>query len=248
MNSPLRVMIVDDMPVHRVLLRKLIEKEPTLRLVGEANGVDAALEIIQREQPQVVFLDVQMPEKDGFSLLTHLVNPPKVVFVSAWPAFALQAFSVDAVDYLLKPVEPARFEATVQRLLRQFQPGEPAIVPHTSDDRICLRTTESTVIVPVQKIISLQASGDFSEVQIADQAPAFVCRRLGDFDDLLPSPPFSRLDRSLIVNLKRVLRASWITRDLMEVQMRGATKPLELGRTAGQRLRSQLPSEVPAEN
>lgn len=241
----LRILIVDDTSVHRILLRKLIETHPSMQVVAEADSVDAALEVIDREPLDVIFLDVQMPGKDGFALLRGLVNPPRVVFVSAWPGFAIEAFSVDAVDYLLKPVQGPRFDATVARLERLFRDEQLAPVPYEAADRICLRTTESTIIVPVQKIVALEASGDFTQVHIADQPSILACRRVGDFDESLPSPPFARLDRSMVVNLDRVARIEWLSRDLMEVQMRGLLSPLQLGRTAGQRLRSLAQAGAP---
>ena len=180
----------------------------------------------------------------GLELLGQLKQPPKVVIASAWPSYAVDAFAVDAVDYLLKPISPERFARTVQRLERIFGEENIPEVRHDPVDRICLRTTEKTFFLPLHGIAAMKADGDFTWVYDTQQGPILACRRLGEFDELLPTPPFARLDRSLIVNLDRISKVERLSRNDAQLWMRGLTEPLEIGRTAIARLQEVTKKEV----
>lgn len=241
MKDRIRVVIVDDMKVERLMLKALFRLHPVLEFVGEAeNALDGA-KLIREENPDVVFLDIHMPGGDGFALLQSLQTPPQVVFISASPSHALQAFSVDAVDYLLKPVYPERFSATVERLRRVILSEAVQTVPFGTHDRICLRTTERAHVLPISQIVALEADGDFTRTIVADEPqPIYACRRLGDFDSLLPSSHFLRVDRSLIVNLQWITRLEKVSRNESHLWMKGLRRPLVLGRTATERLRGEF--------
>lgn len=241
MKSRIRVVVVDDMKVERLVLKALIRSHEIFDIVGEAGNALDAVKIIQREKPDVVFLDVHMPGGDGFQLLELLTIRPRIVFVSASPNYAVQAFGVEAVDYLLKPVSPERFTATVERLRRAVLTHRRDAVPLEDNDRICLRTTERTHIVPVQSIVALEADGDFTRTIISDDPqPILACKRLGDLEAMLPSESFLRLDRSLVVNQRWITRLERVSRNEARLWMKGMRRPLHLGRTASERLRGEM--------
>ncbi len=233
----IKILVVDDVKVERLMLRRLAELHSGLEFLGEAESAAEAVEKIRANQPDVLFLDVHMPVEDGFDLLRGLAAPPKVVFVSAWPTFAVDAFALDAVDYLLKPVSPERFAATVKRLQRIFRLGPDEVVRHGAEDRICLRSIDKTVIVPLSEIVALLADGDFTRALLAGDQEMLVCRRIGEFDKMVPEALFVRLDRSLIINLKRIQKIERQSRDLVHLWLRGVSRPIDLGRTAFERLR-----------
>jgi two-component system LytT family response regulator len=232
MERRIRVLVVDDIAIQRMVMRRLIDSHPSLEWIGEADHGAAALELIRKEKPDALILDVQMPGMDGFDLLSRLEDPPKVVFASAWPSYAVEAFALEAVDYLLKPVSPERFASTARRLERIFNDEPTPEVRHDPMDRICLRTTERTIFLPLNGIAALEADGDFTWVKDAQQPPILACRRLGEFDELLPSPPFARLDRSLIINLDRISKIERESRNGARLWLRGLPEPIEIGRTA----------------
>jgi two-component system LytT family response regulator len=127
----IRVVLVDDEPPARRKLRHLLSNETDFTVAGEAASAAEAVEVLNRERPDVVFLDIQLPDATGFDVLAALEEPETlhVSFVTAYDDFALKAFEVHAVDYLLKPVEPSRFAATIERLRRMIESGgakEPA--------------------------------------------------------------------------------------------------------------------------
>ena len=156
-----QVLIVDDEPLARERLRQLVEAEPELELAGEFTNGREAVTAIRKSKPDLLFLDVQMPELDGFGVLEELGSDglPVVIFVTAHDRFALRAFEVHALDYLLKPVSEARFGRTIARLKRQLS-GNGA----RRDPSIAVTTSRGTVIVPVSEIEWIEAENNYSRL------------------------------------------------------------------------------------
>jgi two-component system LytT family response regulator len=233
-----RVLIVDDEHLARQAMRRLLAAHPDAEIVGEAASLDEAMDAIQRTAPQLVFLDIELGGGgDGFDLLAALERPPIVVFVTAYAEHAVEAFAVNAVDYLLKPVEPGRLAESLARAKRQLDRG-PA-----GSGVIALRTPKQTVIAQPAEIAALRADGDFTHVFIADQPAVMIWRTLGHFEGLLPSPPFLRLGRSLIINCDRLRKVETPSRAGGQITLEGMSEPLVLGRTAAARLRETLAGE-----
>ena len=238
----LRVAVIDDERLARQGIRQLLAAHPSLQLVGEADSRDSAIPLIRQEKPDGIFLDIRMPGGTGFELLRALDAPPKVIMVTAHAEHAIQAFDIEAVDYLLKPVTPARFAQAVQRLQDACSSGtdslsEPGFSP---EDYICLRTPQRTMTVPVRNILILIAEGDFTRIFLKNSPPLMICAPLGQYENLLPSPPFTRLDRSLILNLQATLTLKRKSRDEACLILEGIPDEIPLGRTAQQRLREAL--------
>jgi len=238
----LRVAVIDDERLARQGIRHLLAAHPRLQVVGEADSKESALALIQQEKPDGIFLDVHMPGGTGFDVLQALDAPPKVVMVTAHAEHAIQAFDIEAVDYLLKPVKPARFAQAVQRLQAACAPAlasdpEPTFTP---EDHICLRTPQRTITVPVRDILVLQAEGDFTRIYLKNATPLLICMPLGQYEKLLPSPPFARLDRSLILNLQTPLNLCRKSRDEASLLIDKTNQEIPIGRTAQQRLRDAL--------
>lgn len=242
----LRVLIVDDEHLARQAMRRLLAAHP-VEIVGEADSVPSALRAIEATSPQALFLDIELGSgRDGFDLIAALDRPPVIVFVTAYAEHAVEAFTVNAVDYLLKPVEPERLAESLGRIERQL-----ARVPDPSGETpakpgvIALRTPKRTVVVPPGDIAALRADGDFTHIMVADQPAVMIWRSLAHFESLLPSPPFLRLGRSLIINrdlLREVLAPS---RDGARIVLQGLAEPLLLGRAAAARLRDALDGITP---
>lgn len=238
----LRVAVIDDERLARQGIRQMLAAHPRLQLVGEADSKSTALALIQQEKPDGIFLDVHMPGGTGFDLLQALDAPPKAVMVTAHAEHAIQAFDIHAVDYLLKPVKPARFAQAVQRLQVACAPSlapkpEPVFSPQ---DHICLRTPQRTITIPVRDLLVLQAEGDFTRVFLKNSPPLMICVALGQYEKLLPSPPFIRLDRSLTFNLQAPVHLDRKSRDEASLILDKTNQEIPLGRTAQQRLRDAL--------
>ena len=237
----LKAILVDDERLARCSLRALLTEHPEIDIVGEAANTKQALDVIVAEGPDVAFLDIQMPGGSGFDLLEELHDPPAIVFVTAYDDYAIRAFEVNAVDYLLKPVRPERLAEAVRRL--RAASGETEEEPaYTQGDRICLRTPERTIIASFSDVLSLEAEGDFTRVSVTGQAPLLICRALGQFEETLPAPPFQRLDRSLIVNLDRIHALEISPTRGTRVFLHESKTALQIGRAALRRLREAMPS------
>lgn len=231
----LRVLIADDEPLARRAMRRLLAARPNVEIVGEAESVAETLELIACAQPQLLFLDIKLNGGDGFDLLAASADPPKVIFVTAHAGFAVEAFTVEAVDYLLKPVAPERLDAALERAQRLLE-GE------RKDRRelIELRTASRVVFSALDDIVAVRAEGDFSHVLLAERPAVMLLRSLGQFEETLPSPPFHRLGRSLMVNIDRVQRVEARSRDEVRVTLLGWPEPLVIGRAAAGRLREVM--------
>lgn len=229
----LRVIVIDDEPLARQGLRELLRDHPQIAVVGEAGRVEAALRLIEAEKPDALFLDIRMPGQTGFDLLKKLAPPPRVIFVTAYSQHAVEAFEVQAVDYLLKPVMPDRLAVAIRRLTGADE-------DYAAEDRICLRTPERTVIAKWDAIPLLMAEGDFTRVFVINERPLLICQTLGSYERQLPAPPFIRLDRSHLINASTILKWEPLSRDEGRLFLKGLAEPLIVGRAAQSRLRDQL--------
>lgn len=241
MKEAIRALVVDDERLARQELRRLLAAHPEVRVVGEAAGVDEAARLIEREQPDVIFLDVQMPGESGFDLFERAAVGARVVFVTAHDAHALRAFDVNALDYLLKPVAPERLAATVTRLRRKAEPGdEPPPRRFTMADFVFLPVDGRARFLRVGGIVCVLAAGDASEIVTADGARGRVPRSLKAWEDRLPEQQFVRIHRESIVNLQYVERIEEWSHESFHVHLRGIPEPLTLSRRHASRLRARF--------
>lgn len=152
MSQPLRVLLVDDEPPARRWLREILSAHPVIQIAGEAGDIPAAIALAARLDPDVVFLDVQMPPHQGFDLLRHLEARTRVVFVTAHEVHAIRAFEANALDYLLKPVSPERMAETLRRLLTpSVETPRSALGLLASDDLVSLRDSNTFRLAPVPR-------------------------------------------------------------------------------------------------
>lgn len=238
----LRVALVDDEPLARQGLRRMLASHKEVEIVAEADRVSVATPLILKEKPDAVFLDIRMPGPDGFELLRTLDPSPKIVFVTAHSNHAVRAFDVQAVDYVLKPVRPERLAAAVARLRIACSSMEQSPA-YAAGDRICLRTPQRTVLAPLQDVAALEADKDFTRFHIAGEAPILICHSIGEYARTLPSPPFLRLSRSLVINTSRIARADHPSRNETRLWLKGIPVPFRLGRAARARLNDHLGEE-----
>jgi two-component system, LytTR family, response regulator len=213
-REPLRVLIVDDEPLARKLLRLLLEADPEVVVAGECSGVGGAGEVA-RTRPDILFLDVQMPEVDGFDLLEALGadETPVVVFVTAYDRYAVRAFEVHALDYLLKPLEDARFVQALARAKEQARArrrgqadeGLQALLQDRSryTRRFLVRTREATVVVNADEVDWIEAADYYASLHVGGKS--YLLREtMTELAGRLDPERFFRVHRSAIVNLARV--------------------------------------------
>jgi two-component system LytT family response regulator len=235
----LRVMLVDDEPPARRGLRRMIEAHADVQVLGEAGSIAEAAELLGRLAPDGLFLDVELGDGFGFDLLERLEQPPGLVFVTGHGSYGPRAFDVAAVDYLLKPVAEARLALALERL-RHFRAADTEDDAPGAEPRLHLRMAGHSVLVAITQIISLTAEGDFTRVLTTEGQEYFVCRLLGAFEAELPTPPFFRVSRSLIINLDQVGGLKAVGGGRAQVSFTAGVEPLVLGRLPSRRLTRQL--------
>lgn len=214
----IRTLIVDDESLARDRLRQLLAKETEVELVGECSDGREAVAMIQSAKPDLVFLDVQMPELDGFSVLAELEGKPMpvIVFVTAHDKFALRAFEVHAVDYLLKPFDRERFQKALVRALEQVKhrEGHALIKRQTAllaelkpaaktPDRIAVKSGGSILWVNLADVDWIGSADNYAELHVG--AKSHLLREtLSALEARLDPKQFVRISRSIIVNAKRI--------------------------------------------
>jgi two-component system LytT family response regulator len=242
----LRALIIDDEPPARDFLRRLlVPHAPSIEIAGEARSVTDAADKCAALRPDLLFLDVQMPREDGFALLPRLAPPfPAIIFVTAYDHFAVRAFEVNAIDYLLKPLAPARLAQALARLTTQTTTAtQTDTAPKTAllpTDSILVRSDTTLRTTPVISLTHIEAEENYTRVHFSEGSPLLVRRTMAEWESLLPSDLFVRIDRSLMVNLIAVRRLETCSRDIAHAHLAGRREPLVLARRASLRLRRVL--------
>src|SRR5262245_57271373 len=169
MNKSWKAVIVDDERLARAKLRAMLEHYPRISIAGEADNCAAALRLINEARPDVVFLDIQMPGESGFDLVNRLDFPIKIIFVTAFDEYAIRAFEINALDYLLKPVTQERLTQAVERLSQSTAPSESSIRRLEHDDFLFLTIDRNSRFLRVREIKYISAADVYSEIITADE-------------------------------------------------------------------------------
>jgi two-component system LytT family response regulator len=242
-----RVLIVDDEAPARARLRQLLKDESDIEIAGECASGRHAIEAIQRDKPDLVFLDVQMPRLSGFDVCATLgARMPRVIFVTAYDQYALQAFEVHAIDYLLKPFDRARFQKALDHARRQLRSAEPRLAALLEDlqpglrkpDRLVFKEDGRVVFVRAETIDWIEADGNYLRLHAGADAHYFR-GTLTELESQLPADKFLRINRSTIVNLDRVKELQRVFYGDYSVRLLNGTK-LTLSRNYRDRLEKLL--------
>lgn len=214
----IRTLIVDDEALARERIRQLLQNEAEIEIIGECAEGQAAVAAIRKEKPDLVFLDIQMPELDGFGILEAIgtESAPVIVFVTAHDQFALKAFEVHAVDYLLKPFDRERFQTALRHALGQVKNREGDLVarrlsaviaelkaPAKAADRLAIKSNGRIFFVKVDDINWLDAAHNYVELHVGKESH-LLRQTVEAIEARLPAEKFVRISRSVIVNTERV--------------------------------------------
>jgi two-component system, LytTR family, response regulator len=207
----MRALVIDDERLARKELINLLSQYDQVEIVGEANNVDDAKEKIEALSPDVVFLDIQMPEKTGFDLLEELDNVPHVVFTTAYDEYALKAFQVNALDYLLKPIEPKRLNEAIERLFKKLNEAPErtddgdsfSSKKLTLDDQVFVKDGDRCWFVKLSNVRLFESDGNYIKVYFDNNKP-MIHKSLNALDERLDEKSFFRASRKHIINL------SWV--------------------------------------
>jgi two-component system LytT family response regulator len=234
----MKALIIDDERLARSEVRRLLLEFSWVSVVGEAENADEALAKINELRPDLLFLDVQMPGKSGFDLLESIRGePPHVIFTTAYDEFALRAFEVNALDYLVKPITPERLGVALSRV-REAGPQPVSDAPLRASDHVLVRDGARCWFIPLRQIRLLESDGNYTRVYF-DSAKPLIYRSLSTLEQRLPTDTFFRVNRQQIVNLGYIENIeSWFSGGL-KVWLRGGEE-CEVSRRAARTFRQKL--------
>lgn len=236
----MKALLIDDERLARNELRRMLAAFPTIEIAGEAANAKQAREQIAAHAPDLLFLDVQMPGESGMALLESLEPPaPQVIFTTAFDEFAVKAFELNALDYLLKPVDPARLAAALERLQAKNASAaaeKPARL--AAEDKVFVREGDRCWFVEVKQIRLLESEGNYTRVHFDDAQPQLF-RSLNAMEERLDPKYFFRANRRQIINLAWIDKIEpWFSGGLL-VQLKGGAK-VELSRRQAQDFREKM--------
>jgi two-component system LytT family response regulator len=233
--------IVDDSRLVREELKMLLEQHPEIAVVGEAATVEIAKRVIESIKPKVVFLDIQLENETGFDLLEKTKVNFQTIFITAHDEYAIRAFEVNALDYLLKPISPERLAQAITRLLpeREIQAGPSEKV--TYDDVLYLMINGSFMFVKVKLIKCIIAAGKYSYIYYGNRKhKELVSKTLREWEDILPEKYLLRIHRSTIVNFEFVEKVKKQPNNTHEVYVAGIDEPFIISRRYASKLKKML--------
>jgi two-component system, LytTR family, response regulator len=232
----MRAMVIDDEVLARRELRRLLVDFAWLEIVGEAANLDEAVARIEALSPDVLFLDIKMPGGSGFDLLARLERVPRVIFTTAYDQHAVRAFEVNALDYLLKPIEPERLAAA---LLKVRNVSAPTTSQRNVLEQLFVQDGPRCWFVPLREVSLLSAENNYVRLWWGNMHP-LIARPLSAIEQRLDPRRFFRANRSHIVNLEFIEKVSLGINGRLDVTLRGGGPEVEISRRQARLFRQQM--------
>ncbi len=222
----LKAIIVDDERLARAELTKLLKEHTEIDIIGEATNVQEALEKIEELNPDLIFLDIQMPGKTGFDLLEDLDRAPHVIFTTAYDEYALKAFQVNALDYLLKPIEPLRLAEAIHKLKTVEEKEEQLSNSRTiltDKDQVFVKDGEKCWFVKLGEIRLFESVGNYARVYFSNHRP-LILKSLNALEERLDVKTFFRANRKHIINLNHIEKVEPYFNGGLLIELKGNDK------------------------
>lgn len=200
----MRALIVDDERLARQELRRLLAEHGDMEVAGEARNADEAEDLLERFEPELLLLDIQMPGRSGLEMLEQFANPPQTILTTAFDRYAVRGFELNAVDYLLKPIAPERLAEALRRVRERMKGcGAERAQNETALEQVFVRDGERCWLVRMEEIALLRSEGNYTRVLFADNQP-LIPRSMAQIEPRLDAKVFFRANRAEIINLRRV--------------------------------------------
>ncbi|NOS91148.1 MAG: response regulator transcription factor [Cyclobacteriaceae bacterium] len=218
----IKTILIDDEPLAIAELQSMLSAYPEIDIISVSNDAQDGIQKIQQDNPQLLFLDINMPGKNGFDLLSELSSAPEVIFVTAYDQFAIKAFEVNALDYILKPVNPERLKEAVTKVIRKLthSEGEKAL---DINKRIFIKDGEQCFFVPIHQIFYLESVGNYVRLHFRDKK-AMLHRSLNYLEEKLPGEHFFRTSRQEMINVNFIKNIIPYFSNTLQVEMETGIK------------------------
>jgi two-component system LytT family response regulator len=235
-----RALIVDDERLARSDLVSMLKSYPNIVLVGEASDAASAEKAIEQLNPDVIFLDIEMPGQSGFDLLNNADTSAKIIFVTAFDEYALRAFEVNALDYLLKPVNPKRLKDAIEKLDGPDSSSLAHMRKLNYDDRLFLQVNSNMKFIKISDLVCICASGDYSEIVMVDGHKGLTVKAMREWEFRLPEKHFCRVHRSTIINLEFVTKVEKWFNNSYQLHLKGMEEPIVMSRRYSSKLKELM--------
>ena len=237
MSQKYKALIVDDERLARLSLRTLLEQLSEIEIVGEADDVPTAIIAIERLQPDVVFLDIQMPGQNGFQLVEQANFSGKFIFVTAYDEYALRAFEINALDYLMKPVSLDRLKTAMERLDLPVENTASTQEQLTYDDQLFTTVGTKMQFLKINQIVLIQSDGDYTNVYMNKGTHGLVNKTMKEWEERLPAHHFVRVHRTSIINTEYIENIDKWFNYSYRVVLKGMEEPVVISRRYAKKLK-----------
>jgi two-component system LytT family response regulator len=224
----MKIVIIDDEPLARGIIKEYLDDFPQAQVAAECGDGFEGVKAIAQHQPDLIFLDIQMPKINGFEMLELIDSPPSVIFTTAFDEYAMKAFEAHAIDYLLKPFSKERFEKAVNKWLGQKNVGLPpslanAVISPESQSRVVVKKGQNIVVLPVHRIHFLEAFDDYVKIHTTE---GFYLKKktMSYFEKTLDPSQFVRVHRSYLLNLQELTRIEPLEKDNHVALLKNGTR------------------------
>jgi len=231
--------IIDDERLARLTLKKDLEKFPEITILGEASGIASAKPLIEQTKPNLIFLDVQLIDGTGFDLLNQIEYSGKVIFVTAYDQYALRAFEVNAIDYLLKPISLSRLKSAIDKLSNDGDQVQSTLVKLNYDDRLMVMHRNIVNFIKINSISAICASREYSNIRTVDGKEYLTSNNISQWENRLPDQYFCRIHRSTIINFDYIVKISHNISGTGEVELKGSLQLYNISRIYFKKIRQR---------
>ena len=239
----MKIIIIDDEPLARGIVGEYLAGFPQAQIVAECGDGFEGVKAISQHQPDLIFLDVQMPKINGFEMLELIENPPPVIFTTAFDEYAMKAFETHAIDYLLKPFSKERFDKAMNKWLGQKNIGLPSTLAEEafspeSQNRVVVKKGQNIVVLSVQRIHYFEAFDDYVKIH-TNEGFYLKKKTMSYFERTLDASQFVRVHRSYLLNLQELTRIEPLEKDSHVALLKSGTR-VPLSQTGYTKLKSVL--------
>lgn len=240
MEKKYKSIIVDDEKLAREDLKSLLLEFSNIEIIGEADGSESAISLLKTVEPDLIFLDIQMPGKSGFDILQDIQTEARIIFVTAYDEYAVKAFEISAQDYLLKPVSKSRLELAIKNLTTTQAEKNLSINQLDYHDTIFVMLNNSYQFLKISSLIKILAAGNYSEVYSNTKQKGLVLKSLREWENRLPSNHFVRIHRNTIINLEYVDKLEDWFNYSYKIHLKGIDETVIMSRRYALKLKDKL--------